>query len=242
MGFKKFIKKAVGSVAGGIIGGPVGAAFGALSGGDKQAIAGLGNAGNIAAGQKVLRETDFKEGLKFGKEQIGEGSLGRLGGDPDIEAALQIRRQALGGLTGAEQQAQRDVATQRIQAQTQGARRQLAASQARSGVRGATAGAQQSEILGQGIDATRQFEQNLFLQNRQAQQSAAGQLLGDVTDVRQFDLGQAAREKLAQLQTGLGFQQLGVTERAGVTAANASVAAANAQSPSGGLLGGVLGK
>ena len=164
MGFKKFIKS-VANVATKL--GDPADIFGVnakINEGDN-VIRGLQDGGRAAAAGKIFRRSDFEEGLKFGKEQIADGSLGRLGGNADVEAALNIRRQALGGLTGAEQQGQRDLATSRIQAQTEGARRRLAGAQARAGVTGAAGLAQQGQIIGQGIDATRQFEQNLFLQN-----------------------------------------------------------------------------
>jgi hypothetical protein len=249
MGFGSFVKKAVGGTIGlatkgtikGLKAGAGALGIGGTRGGEGAAHT-IGKFGTTPAESQKFRAQDFAQGLKFGKEQIGEGSLGRIGTDADVQAALQTRRQALGGLTGQEMQGQRDVATQRIQGQTESARRRLAAAQARSGVRGGTASAQQAGVIGQGIEAQAGFERDLMLQNRAAQQTAAGNLLTDVSGVRQFDLSQAARERSAQLQAGMGFTQLGVSERAGVAANQANVAAAQAQRPSGGLLGGVLGK
>ena len=200
------------------------------------------NTGLSASQSRSQRAADFAQGLSFGKQVIPPGVLGRLTEEPDIQKALDVRREQLSGLTGQEMQASRDVALQRIGATTEGARRRLAAAQARSGVRGATAASQQAGVIGQGIDAARGFERDLLLRNRAEQSSAAGALLKDTKDIRSFDLDRAARERLAQLQAGFGFQQLGVTERAGVAAQQATIAAAKAQAPSGGLLGGLTGK
>ena len=73
---------------------------------------------------------DIKTGIGIATEQ-GFKDLGRLGESADIQAALDVRRQQLSGLTGAEQQAQRDVALRNINRATEGGRRQLSALQSR---------------------------------------------------------------------------------------------------------------
>ena len=81
-----------------------------------------------------------------------------------------------------------------------------------------------------------------MLGNRAAQSNAAQILLDKGSETTKFDMSQAAREKFAELSSGLGFAQIGSAERSGQMGANASVLAANAQKSSGGLLGGLLGK
>jgi hypothetical protein len=139
-------------------------------------------------------------------------------------------------------QAQRDVAGQGIARATELSRRRLAAAQSRAGVRGATAGAQQMGVLQQGIQAQQGLEQQLLMNQREAQRQGMQDVLTTGRATKEFDLSQAARERFAQLQTALASEQMGVSERAGVAAQNASIAAANAQKPSGGLLGAITGK
>lgn len=168
---------------------------------------------------------DFVKGSNFGGNMIGEGSLGRLGESQDIQTALSGARELAGGFTGAQQQAQRDTASQNISQSTEQARRRLSAAQARSGVRGATAGAQQAGILGQGVQAQQGLERDLLLGQNAAQRQGVQDLAGLSSQVGQFDLGQAAREKFVPLSTGLSFAALGATERGSFRAAEAARAA-----------------
>lgn len=193
-------------------------------------------------GRQVMMD-DFQAGSKIGKDLIQPGSLGRLGELSDIKTALSGARELAGGLSAPEMQAQRDVASQNINTSTEQARRRLAAAQARAGVRGATAGAQQAGIIGQGIQAQQGLERDLLLRNREAKSQGIQQLSQLATGVGQFDLSQAAREKFAPISTGLAFSQLGATQRGTLAAAQASTNAANAQIQANkpGLLGSLLG-
>ena len=236
----------VGLGSGGLLTGTAGSIFGAAQG---AGLLGSGagrqlsvpNVGLSENARRLARMEDIATGEKFAGKVLGEG-LGRLSTQPGIQDALEAQRALLGGLSAPEMQAQRDIATQGIQGATESARRRLAAAQARAGVRGATAGAQQMGILGQGIQARQNMEQQLLLADRAAKSKAAEELLAGQGAVSKFDLAQAAREKQARLAGGLGFAQLGSAERSGTMGAQAAIAAAQAQKPSGGLLGGVLGK
>lgn len=247
------VKKAAGGAAKGImsplgmanpfIGAQLGAAQGAAASMDEaQQLKNLPTIALSSAAQQKARGEDVAIGREFAREVVPAGSLGRLGENENIQAVLSQMSQGLQGMGSQEMQARRDLATEQIGGATETARRRLAAAQARAGVRGATAGAQQSNIISQGIQARAGFERDLMLQNRAAQQTAAQDLLAGQMEVTKFDLSQAARERLAELSTGLGFAQIGSAERAGKAAAGASVAAAQAQRPSGGLMGGILGK
>lgn len=194
------------------------------------------------AGRKVMMD-DFSAGSKIGRDLIQPGSLGRLGEVADVQTALQGARELAGGLTGAEMQAQRDIASQNINLSTEQARRRLAAAQARAGVRGATAGAQQAGIIGQGIQAQQGLERDLLMRQREARRQGVQDLAQLATGVGQFDLSQAAREKFAPISTGLAFSQLGATQRGTLAAAQATTNAANiqAQANKPGLFGKLFG-
>jgi hypothetical protein len=166
-------------------------------------------------------QTDFRSGVGFGKELVGDSSLGRLGTNSDIRSVLEQKRKLAQGLSGAEMQAQTDVSNQNINAQTETARRQLAAAQARSGVRGATAGQQQSNIIAQGAENKANFQRDLLLRNRDAQTAGLNSLEQSASNTTQFDLSQAAKERFGQISTGLGIAQLGATERGSLAAAQA---------------------
>lgn len=220
------------------VGGAQGAS-GTLSPDKQMNIPGIGLS---EAARSQARMSDISKGREFAQSVIPAGSLGRLGEQADIKSSLEVLRGQLGGFTAPELQAQRDIAGQGINRATELARRRLGAAQARAGVRGATAGQQQAGVIQQGIQQTADMERQLMMGQRGEQARAATALLGAAQPVSQFDLSQAARERFAELSSGLGFAQLGSAERGGQLGAQASIAAAQAQRPSGGLLGGILGK
>lgn len=174
---------------------------------------------------------DFEKGAEFGRNLVPEGSLGRLGDNADLQAVLQARRELSQGFSAPEFQARRDQASQSINQNTELARRRLAAAQARAGVRGATAGAQQLQVLGQGLDQQRQLDQNLLIQDRQARTEGLAGLERSASGIAEFDISQAAKERFSELQTGLAFGQLGAAERGANIAANASVQSASLSKP-----------
>lgn len=177
---------------------------------------------------------DVAQGRTVGRELLPEGSLGRLGGDPDLQSVIEARRQLAQGMGSAESQALQDRANRQIDLQTESARRRMAAAQARAGVRGATAGSQIGQILGQGLDQQRQLQESLISQDRQARMQGVSDLESSVRGMREFDLGQAARERFSELQTGLAFGQLGAIERGSLAAARATENAARMSGGGGG--------
>ncbi len=182
---------------------------------------------------------DVAAGQDFAKSIIGNGSLGRIRDSQNVRddnaQIRELRMKALGGLTGEEMQAERDQAKNNINRATQTQLRGLRGAQAASGVRGSSAVAQQAGILGEGANRQADFERDLMLQQRGVQQQALDSFAGNTQqrqasdrELNQFNLSQAANEKFAQLSTGFGFGQLGVTARAGEQAAAAQEKAAAA--------------
>jgi len=237
MGFSlKSIGGAVGTAFGGVVGGAAGSMLGSKASGegpkggfnysaDPRAISAAAN-----AGRKTI-EQDIDLGRKIGKGFVPEGSLGRIKEDADIQAVMQAKRERLGGFSSQEQQAARDISQSNIQRQFQTGSRALQAQQARAGVRGAGATAQQMQLQQQAGQQAGAFERDLMLRQRAAQGEAIGDLEGSAKQFTSFDLGQASKEKFAQMGTALGIAQLGVTQRSGAMASAANVAAANAAKP-----------
>lgn len=184
---------------------------------------------DIAKGQEVLGK-DFQE-----------GSLGRIDANrsADMNQVVEARKAGLGGLSAEENQALRERASQGIDRGTQTAVRNLRGIQAASGVRGASAASQVGRQLSAGQSAKAAAERDLLIANVDRKQQAVGALEQSVTgaeateqDRSIFNLKQQQAEKFARQSAGLGFAQLGVTERTGAQAAN--VAAASAAQGSGG--------
>jgi hypothetical protein len=153
---------------------------------------------------------------------------------------IMARRQGmLSGLSGQEMEAARGKALQGINQGTQSNMRALRAMQAQSGLRGSTAAQQQSQALAGGLQQRRQLEQDLLLQDRAAKESALNQYEQTTSGVKQFDLQQAAAEKMGIVGAGLGMAQIGGAERAGSQAAQAAAMAGQPSKP--GIFESILG-
>jgi len=176
---------------------------------------------------------DIDKGREVGRDLIGEGALGRLTqGQATIDTVQQQRLSALNGLNADELGAARSRAIEGIDTANEGALRRLKATQASSGVRGASATAQQASVLQEGVQQKADFEQDLLLQNRGVQNEALAALESNV----QFDLDAQSREKFAELSTGLGFAQIGSQERGAQAAIQAQLASAQASGGGGGTV------
>lgn len=173
----------------------------------------------------LKQKTRLQEGVKLGQELVGAGSLGRAKTGTDLERIdtdavrqgrsaevaeiIARRREALSGMSGAESQAQRDIAANQIGRQTETTRRQLQAIQARTGVRGGTASQQQLQAILEGQRSRSEFERDLFLQNEQIKREALNRFESSVTsaeaseaqrqlsraELLKFNIDQQARER-----------------------------------------------
>lgn len=180
---------------------------------------------------------DIAKGKEFGQEVLGPEGLGRLGTDTQVQESLQgFKNIADQGLSRQEVAAERSQAFRGIESGTQTGMRSLQAQLARSGVKGAVAGQQLMQREMAGAQQKADVEQNLFLKSEQIKREGLADYSQRMGDVKQFDLGQAAKEKDIIMQSGLGFAQIGSSERTAKYAAErskeASVASAAASKPS----------
>ena len=187
--------------------------------------------------QKRMREV--LAGAEFGETVLGEG-LGRLAGEADIERARAGFEQGLEGFSGAEALARREKAMAGIAGATQASQRQLQSALARAGVRGGVAGSQIRDVQLAGIRQKAETERDLFLAGEEARRQGLQDFTRFATDVRKFDLGQAAAEKNIVLQSGLGFAQLGSAERGAKLQSEAALAGARAQAAAACFIGNTL--
>ena len=140
--------------------------------------------------------------------------LGRLGTDPEIQAAMErTKRESEQGLSAAEFAAQRSKAYEGIDRATQTASRGAMARLARMGVKGATAGTQLAGIEMAGQKEKAGVERDIFLKSADIQRSAFKDFKQSLGEVKSFDLAQQAKETDIVLQSGLGFAQLGSAEK-----------------------------
>ncbi len=151
---------------------------------------------------------------------FGEGSLGRVNEiRPDaVQEYLDRYRSSLEGYTAPEMQAQREQAQRGIDTQYQTGLSQLAKQQARSGVRGAAAGAAARNMDRARMGEQQNLEQGLFVRNADERQRRLGEyatrLEGARTDElnrRQINLDQIAGERAGNLSTY--FNTIGLAQQ-----------------------------
>ena len=154
---------------------------------------------------------DLQEGQAFGKSIVGDG-LTRLGDNEDI---ISIRERLRANLDGnsAENNLRKSQAIAGLQGQEQAAQRRLTSSLSRSGVKGGTAAAAQLELQAGALSARSRLEENLMLQDVQNQRAALNDFSQFTSSTAQFDIGQEQREKALELEASLGYTNLLATER-----------------------------
>ncbi|MHA2064492.1 MAG: hypothetical protein ACXABY_08940 [Candidatus Thorarchaeota archaeon] len=153
-----------------------------------------------AVGVSQQFQKQRQEDLTRGRERASEVFADVQAGD--IEDIISRRREQLAGLTPEEQQALEQQGIGGIQQAEQGALRQLRGAQGAAGVRGAQAGAQQADILSQGVEARGDLQRDILIQDISQRRTALDQLEKSLTGER---TGAQARE--------LGEASLGASDR-----------------------------
>jgi len=106
---------------------------------------------NAGADARRQITADFDAGKPLGEEILGDG-LGRIQGDADVaESKGLMRKRAQEGLSDKEETAMREKGLSQIQGAEKKASRGMAASLARSGVKGGAAAAANLELAGQSM-------------------------------------------------------------------------------------------
>lgn len=187
---------------------------------------------------------DFEKGTALGEKILGQEGLGRVREQGQVQDVEQRLLEQAEGFSGAEATARKESALQAIQQKGQSRERALQAQLARSGVKGGAAAEQLLASAGQGIQERANIERDLFLQGEQARRQGTQQLADFQLGTTQFDIGQRAAEKNILAQSGLSAAQIASSERSAnrqaLAAERGANAAASANRPSGGLLGGIV--
>ncbi len=174
---------------------------------------------------------DLKYGEKEGNRLIQDGAFGRVGLG-DYNDLVNTQKGRLEGFNSAEYGALRDTMNRENMRSYATSRENLARSQAYSGVRGATASAQQAKA---GRDFNRsQIEgnQNLMIQNIGQKDKASGllsQYLGQRSGVEQANNANKEREMGARLGIQFGYGQMGSANRSSAAQYFANADALNLQ-------------
>jgi len=176
------------------------------------------------------REKDIVKGAQFGESVLGEDGLGRLSEDVDIQETLgRFKDISEQGLSREEVAAERERMSEGVNRSTQTASRRMQALLAKSGVRGASAGRQLMDIEVAGAAERASGERDLFLRSEQLKREGLKDFSSRLGEMKTFDLGQSAAEKNIILSSGMGFAQMGVSERTAKVQAKAQEAAARAR-------------
>jgi len=160
---------------------------------------------------------------------------------------MDVLRQGAQGYSSEESLARKEQALSSHNQAQQATERALQSRLARAGVRGGQAGAQVRDTAIAGLQQRGNIERDLFISGEQAKQTGAQNLYNAASNVGQFDLGQAAKEKNIALQSGFGFAQLGSAERAAFLSSQSADKAAAARMAGvgggggSGLMGGIGG-
>lgn len=174
---------------------------------------------------------DILKGAKFGEAVLGPDGLGRQEFSQDFLDAEALARELSQGYSSEEMLAMKEKGKEGILGSTEAQSRAAQASLARSGVKGMQAGMQLAGVRQTGIESIADMERDLMIAQRGAKMeglTALGGMIDRRTDIDQFNLSQAAKEKDIALQSGLGFAQMGEARRAAELNRQAQVKAARA--------------
>lgn len=155
--------------------------------------------------------TDIAEGQEYGRSVVGDG-LSRLGDNEDIISIRERLRNNLDS-NSTENNLRKSQAIAGLQGQEQAAQRTLASSLARTGVKGGTAAAAQLELQAGALSARSRLEENLMLNDITRERQALNDFTAFTSSTAQFDIGQEQREKALELEASLGYTNLLATER-----------------------------
>lgn len=178
---------------------------------------GIPSIGANVDANKRQRTADIAEGMAEGRRLFYD--------DPDMQDIRSRRKDLAEGYSGQELGALRGIARGEIAGARKGYLQNLAGNIGRAGVGGARAAAMRA-------GADRGFQRNIADAERKMLLDSAQMKRQGTADYQDFLM----RQRFGQLGTGLGYGQLGVSDRGAVAQAQAA-----AQQPRQGFLGQILG-
>jgi len=172
-------------------------------------------------------DKDMERGAELGKEIVGSG-LGRLSQDANLTSSRdQLAAQAQ-GMSSQESLAAREQALEQLQGAESAQQRALLSSLSNAGVTGGAAGVQLADLSSSMLSNRRRLERDLAADQAAAGRAATRDLVQVDSDIAKFDLGQLAKEKNIDIQSRLGYAELGSAERANIRSTEATRQAAEA--------------
>lgn len=180
------------------------------------------------AESEAAMERDMERGATLGKEVIGDG-LGRLSDNAKLMTSRNRLEQMAEGPTSAQNLAAREGALERLQGAESAQQRSLLSNLSNAGITGGAAAAQLADLTSSNLANRRRMERDLLADQSSFGQQAARDVAAMDQSIAQFDLAQLAKEKNIDIQSRLGYAELGSAERSGIRSAQAIRDAAEAQ-------------
>lgn len=184
---------------------------------------------------RQARRSDIEQGILTGQRYLPSGSLGRVdqASTPEMIAAQNAAKSLYTDGFGAPAfQAARESRLRGLNRDTQSQQQSLKQTQARGGIGGALGASQLANLQRSQGQNRAQAEQDLLLQNVAQKTGALKDWQQMASKGEMYNLGQAAKEKLGQLGTGLAEGQMGVSERGGLTQTDIGKALSDAMAAS----------
>lgn len=168
------------------------------------------NTGTSApVGQAAFKKA-YDDGQTEANKLFADGSMGRMGSTAEAADVMARRKAMLDGMNSQEMQAQRELADGEINRNAQTSLRQMRGIQGAAGVRGATAGAQQANILNMAGRNKQDFERQLLLDNMAAKRAGLDAYENSVNGRDQFNIGQQNKEQYGR--SAFPFQYAGMQQ------------------------------
>lgn len=192
-----------------------------------------------SANGKQTFDDAYAAGQAQANQLFADGSMGRVdaGRSADTADLLARYRAGLNGYSDQEMQAKRELADGEINRNTQTSLRQLRGIQGASGVRGATAGAQQANVLNIADRNKQDYERQLMLDDmaaRRAGLDSYGNALNNAQDFerqgQEFNIGQQNKEQYGR--AAFPFQYAGMQQGFITDAQNTALQEQNNQAAS----------
>jgi hypothetical protein len=177
---------------------------------------------NTSVGLQNLLGQDSQAATDLANRFFAEGSLGRVNEERPaaVQEYLDKYKAATEGYTAPELQAQREQAQRGIDTQYQTGLAQLAKQQARSGVRGAAAGAASRNMDRARMGEQQNLEQDIFIRNADEKQRRLGEYARSLEGARADELGrrktnldQLSGERAGSISTFLNSLNLGMQNK-----------------------------
>lgn len=198
----------------------------------------MGDPQGFINSQRDARDADLARGRIRGMELFGEPMIdaSKVERSSDMQDIINRRKADLEGMSSAENNALRGQMLSGVNAETQGALRQLRTAQGGRGLKGGSAIAQSRSLINSSLAKKAALDRDLMIQNIAMRQSALDRYQSAIQGAETTETARYGNRRFGQLSTELGYGQLGATERGAANQVSLAQSQLN-QNGKGGFLG-----